>query len=107
MMWVERFGPIPDGLCVLHRCDTPECINPDHLWLGTNRDNILDKVSKGRTPNGETHWKAKLKREAVQEIKARFTALRRELAVKYAVSVATVNNIASKKGWRSIPDDIG
>lgn len=42
------YGAIPDGLFVLHRCDNRRCCNPDHLWLGTNRDNVLDSVSKGR-----------------------------------------------------------
>lgn len=41
-------GPIPDGLLVLHRCDTPRCVNPRHLFIGTDRENALDKVAKGR-----------------------------------------------------------
>jgi hypothetical protein len=46
--WFERFGPIPTGMHVLHRCDNPPCINPDHLFLGTNADNIKDRDRKGR-----------------------------------------------------------
>ena len=46
--WKESFGEIPMGLCVLHRCDNPPCVNPKHLWLVTQRANILDAVKKNR-----------------------------------------------------------
>jgi hypothetical protein len=45
-------GCIPPGMQVLHRCDTPQCVNPTHLFLGTNDDNVRDKISKGRQPRG-------------------------------------------------------
>ena len=69
--WVLRYGEIPDGLSVLHKCDNRRCCNPEHLFLGTNRDNVHDMISKGRDRHlqGSLHWAAKLNEEAVLEIR--------------------------------------
>lgn len=53
--WEDAFGNIPNDLCVCHHCDNPACCNPTHLFLGTNADNVADKVSKNRQIKGETH----------------------------------------------------
>lgn len=52
LAWILAYGPIPDNLFVLHKCDQPSCVNPDHLFLGTNADNMADCFLKGRTASG-------------------------------------------------------
>jgi hypothetical protein len=50
--WVDLVGPFPKGMCVLHHCDNPPCYEITHLWLGTDADNVADKMRKGRGPKG-------------------------------------------------------
>lgn len=57
--WRLHKGPVPDGYCVLHRCDTPLCVNPEHLFLGTRGSNNADAKAKRRTSQGLEHWNFK------------------------------------------------
>ncbi len=89
-------GQIPNGLCVLHTCDTPACVNPGHLFLGTQADNLADMVAKGRSVKGEQHGGAKLSDAAVREILSLRGSLRlREVAEQFGVSISLISMI-----WR-------
>lgn len=56
MSYLAYRGPIPDGYFVCHKCDTPACVNPDHLFVGTNADNVADRDKKGRVAKGPAHY---------------------------------------------------
>jgi hypothetical protein len=91
------------GLLVLHTCDNTLCVNPKHLWLGTNLDNSQDMVAKGRTSpqHGTFNPCAKLTEEIVADIKRelRAGALQYKLAIKHRVCKQTICNINSGAGW--------
>lgn len=81
-------GPIPEGQCVLHRCDNPSCVNPEHLFLGTQLENIEDRHTKHRDGN------VKLTDEQVEQIR-QDTRLHRLIAQDFGISRNHVSNIKS------------
>lgn len=91
---------IPDGLLALHHCDNRLCINPDHIFIGTQRDNMIDKCAKGRG-NGEKHPMAKLSDAHALEIKQSKEPLK-VLAERFSVSIATISRIRNGKKWKHI-----
>ena len=104
--WQIHFGEIPDGLFVCHTCDTPGCVRPDHLFLGTNARNMADMRMKkrGTWPKGERHFNAKLTESLVREIhRLRADGLiNLAIAVKVGCSRTNVNRILNGKAWRHV-----
>lgn len=117
LSYEEFVGPIPDGMCVLHRCDNPKCIRPGHLFLGTQADNVADMVAKGRQASGESHgWfrhpdrvprgerngRSKLSHPKAREIRHRYASggvSQRALAGEYGVTLRAIQQVLSGKTW--------
>jgi hypothetical protein len=120
--WNLTNGPIPDGLRVCHRCDNPSCVRPDHLFLGTDADNVRDRQAKGRSARGdrsgprlhpdrlkrgEDNKAAKLTWEAVRDIRRRHAAggvTMTALANEYGVSQIAVSNVVRGIVWKENTD---
>lgn len=105
VMWMHTNGPIAEGMFVCHKCDNPSCINPDHLFIGTPRENNMDKVRKNRQSRikGENHGRSKLTDQQASAIKALIGQVpRRELAETFGVSRQTIGHIARGENWTHI-----
>lgn len=109
--WEFHGGKISNGLCILHKCDNPKCVNPDHLFLGTNADNTADMFKKGRNKNielphpcGENHPCAKLTAAKVQEIRYLYDNGKHQRAIGFifGVSGAHISRIVQRKAWGHI-----
>lgn len=98
-------GPIPEGMLVCHTCDTPLCVNPDHLWLGTHADNHADRNAKGRQARGENNMGGdKLTDESVREIKSLLSegVPQRKIARQYDVSQSLICDINRGRVWTHV-----
>lgn len=100
-------GKIPKGLFVLHKCDNPSCVRPDHLFLGTPADNMRDMINKhrGNKPFGENHYFAKISEKDVIEIKRKYSLgniSTRKLATQYNIGKSQIHAIIVGKKWKHV-----
>lgn len=97
-------GPISKGSVVRHGCDNPSCVNPEHLRSGSNLDNIMDGIQRGRFCHGERHRSAKLTKKQVLYIRSAtaFYGYRVALMKKFGVSGRTIDAIRNRELWRHI-----
>lgn len=96
-------GPIPNGMMVCHKCDNRPCFNPDHLFLGTQHENLLDMARKGRRA-GERSAQAKLTSKQVIAIRKAYAAgaFQRDLAETYGVTQTAISLIVRGQRWASL-----
>ncbi len=102
------YGPIPQGMDLMHKCDNPRCINPEHLSVGTRSDNMKDCSQKGRAriPRnslcGEDNGSAKLRREDISLIKCLLENGWKQQAIAdhFGVSQAQISNIKCGRAWK-------
>ncbi len=97
-------GPIPDGLCVCHRCDVRDCINPHHLFLGTKTENAADMDRKGRRARGSSHGMSKISEVDVLRIRklASDGLTQNSISEMFRVNRQQVSHIVNHKCWAHI-----
>lgn len=103
--WEMKYGDIPEGMCVCHQCDNPLCVRPEHLFLGTQAENVADKVAKGRQGRGEKARSAVFSDNDVRSIRLEYIPKKmgyKRLAKKYGVQPATIRNIIIGKTWKHL-----
>jgi len=107
-MWQLTHGPIGDGLVVCHRCDHGWCVNPTHLFVGTQADNLRDCREKDRHSRGERHYNAKLTDDNVTEMRrlASVGVAQVEIARRFNTDQSHVSNIMRGKKWRHLLGEV-
>jgi hypothetical protein len=109
LSWEMANGKIPESACVLHTCDTPACVRPEHLRLGSHADNMRDMHEKERgkfiAHLGESNGQSKLTEVLVRAIRKAYAAggvTQAQLAVQYGVSKALISFVVTRRSWRHV-----
>lgn len=100
-----HYGPLPKGACVLHSCDTPACVNPAHLTLGSRADNNRERGQRGRTARGESVARARLTARDVQRMRECFRPYRvtfELLAEQFGVTTSAAARAVRGNTWRHV-----
>jgi hypothetical protein len=107
--WQIHRGPVPKTKFILHHCDVRLCVKPSHLYVGTQKTNMRDKMQRGRHARsplggakGTEHWAHKLNVFKVKIIRRSESSIR-ELATKFNVSLQTIRLVRRRKIWRHVP----
>lgn len=101
LSYEQKYGKIPEGKFALHQCDIKCCVNPDHIFIGTQQDNMTDKVKKKRQAKGESHGMSKLTKD--QAVEAKFSDEKPSvLAKKFKCSAVMIRQIRSGHYWRHL-----
>jgi len=107
--WELVFGPIPEGLWVLHKCDNPRCVNPNHLFLGDQGTNMKDAASKNRLPGNRTkgsqHHRSKVTEEQVKEVRRLYETgehTQAQLAASIGITQTQISNIVRRRVWKHV-----
>ena len=110
--WELANGPVPNGMSVLHRCDNPPCVRPEHLFVGTQKDNVRDMIEKGRraTLESTTHFgsdvgTSKLTVDEVVEIRRLYASGMRQIPLgkMFGVHQNSISRIVNRKSWQTAP----
>jgi|SRR6188508_111364 len=105
--WTIFKGNLDLEILVCHTCDNPPCCNPEHLFLGTDKDNSIDAFSKGRIKRhkGENHARSKFKNEDIENIRSlkREGKTQKEISEMYSVTISAIKHILKKRTWIHIP----